>query len=146
MEDIKSGDAEDNASTQEKNIFDGKKYEWFKLDELPNIPFNYDGLAYPKNKGILYNGFGFITPTYDTSDELDELRAEISDHINLEALLESTKNVNEMFANLGEAYRACSDRSLVAWGEVTKRHRIADGWSASVNILDKSLAHLMFNT
>lgn len=51
-----------------------------------------------------------------------------------------------MFANLGEEYKKCSDRRLEAWGEVTKMYRIKEGWSSSVNILDKSLAHLMFNT
>ena len=118
MTKTRSGDEEDNTPTPEKNIFDGKEYKWFELDELPNIPFNFDGIAYPKNKGILYNGFGFITPTYDTSEELDELMAEISDHVNLEVLLENTKGVNEMFANLGEVY----------------------------GNKPKSLAHLMFNT
>ena len=56
------------------------------------------------------------------------------------------EKVNAMFANLGWEYKKCSDRSLEAWAEVTKMYRIKEGWSASVNILDKFLAHLMFNT
>lgn len=87
MSNKKSGDEEDNTSAPEKNIFDWKEYEWFELDELPNVPFKDFGWMWPTRECYHVNG---------SSEEIC-IKRFVKDEYT-----DKLKAVNEMFANLGE--------------------------------------------
>ena len=136
MTKTRSGDEEDNTSAPEKNVFDGKEYKWFELDELPNIPFKDFGWMWPTREGYHVNGPSeeICIKRFVKDEEVDKLKADNTYHDidynwgfstgtlrHMPNLVTRVSDVDEhalMFANLGEVYEN----------------------------KPKSIAHLMFNT